>query len=420
MLEVNILERAIKDALANKDGSDFFTENYSDYQHAVSDSVERYLASKARLASRLTQSKPLLSKAESVVSATAMQLQSLGNKAISEIANAAKDFEETLAYLRAFKIQYNIKRPAKNPNKVLAFAITALLGGLEGLGNTLFFLASGSMPNFIEAAKLGFFFSYTLIFLAAVGGGFLSYRYLHESCSSFQRSFAKFGAVATLLSLALIIYSCALVRSTGSFDGLLSVYDKPALILDDLYSVMLFSLGCVVSVVAIYEGATGFSDPIPSYAGINQQVEDAKDAAYSEYDAFIENLDDTYQDAASEFEKTFNNLSVSHEDLVRHASEIDKSSQTLENECTSHYNQAIQRIKQYSQSLNSIRPNLKLADERIDPIKLPEFSTFDSKIIDDTFKQDQEKLLKLRDTLQQALQEARCSVDQAMQAFQEN
>jgi hypothetical protein len=196
-----------------------------------------------------------------------------------------------LRAFRQFQLMRQITRPVRQPdlfNTGLVIASCWLVEGGMGAG---LFLADGMM-SLIPAIATGFAVAGVNI-LMSCGIGFFTIRYFTH-LRRYIRHAAKIGFVIGTLMLILLHFGAARSRAVGGhsdiFDfsqvGFFSTFGN-------YFSLSLFMLGLFGSVIAIYKGVHGFSDPETGYAQIHKDTHEIiHNDAETAYAAATDRLDE--------------------------------------------------------------------------------------------------------------------------------
>lgn len=218
---------------------------------------------------------------------------------------------------RLVQVSYRTIRKPRRPDLLKTAILVMAFWILETVAAAAVLSAEGSLD---APAAIGFAASFAAInILTGVATGFLPLRYLsycepHDVFADGEeksraavviRGFALVGTVAGLTAEALLIFSAARLRASGSH----SVWDFSEVGLWETYSdslaIMITVIGVCSATFAIREGFCGIADPIPGYGeAYSEATSEISDAADDLAENAIESIYDVSDDALDRAERT--------------------------------------------------------------------------------------------------------------------
>lgn len=208
------------------------------------------------------------------------------------------------AYYREFKTDHGIRRDARKPDifKTLMVAQCALLG--EGGLTAVLMIADGKM-DVLPGLAYGVSISAINIATGFVAGlfpfRFLSYRSdapNPQPRDKKVRWVARFSATLAVSAMGVLHLAAARVRATGSHHDIFDFSQVGfGATFNDFYGLAIITLGTIGSILAIYKGRTGLSDPIPGFLEVREDAETKiDDAALDLFETNEDLLDDRLDD----------------------------------------------------------------------------------------------------------------------------
>ncbi len=229
---------------------------------------------------------------------------------IEKIEASRSDHE---APQRDFMLEHGITRPVRQPNLVKSVVTLQVAGVAETGGTTMLLLGEGAM-NLVPAGLTALVFSASNLALGLATGYFCLRRALggprqnatfQDRVKSWTAGLATGVGVATMLGMH---FAAARVRATGGHSDIWD-FDEVSLFatFGDYYGLALVPIGMLAGLVALREGYSQLSDPIPGYSEIAKECESSFKAKLAEaFDAQTESLDAALDQAFDAIETPIN------------------------------------------------------------------------------------------------------------------
>lgn len=214
--------------------------------------------------------------------------------------------------LEIFREENNLRRAAHFPTasmKFLQFSFIVLLWLIETVGNTSF------LANTNEFGVIGAYSEAMIISTLNLGGAYL----LAKLCTNIIHvSFSRklIGLTFILFYLSFLIFLNLLVAhyreasglflDTGGFEAI-SRMKENLLGLDEFKSWLLFSMGCLFSLLSFWD-TLKLEDPYPGYGRITRILDSTREDYISEVDYHLDELGDNFEEAVGELKTIKNDL----------------------------------------------------------------------------------------------------------------
>lgn len=414
-----IKEQARHDALNGRDGRDFKAQREKDLQEFFSNkSTELILEEQNIKAESASSYQRFTSNAEKVYLENTSKIKGAVQQVVIKAQTEKSKRHDAITYIRYFKDKNEIRREPQQPNVFLNSVSLIAIAVVEGMANSVFFLSSGLMPNVIEAAKFSLSLAVANVFISAIGGGYLSVRYLHRSCTKTQRYMAMLGAFFTVMVLISIHYAVAIVRSTGSLDNLLAFYGSPSIIINDINSILILAVGLVASVFACYKGVSAFSDSIPDYGDLKAQVEDFESDVDETHEEQQEVIFDLFDQSTAEINKTLSEMQKHHSSIEQRTIDFNAKAQSSEQRYDSYHSKKAEELEIYISTYKSISlENIAIDSHLEKSAQLPEFDQYESNEVNSFYKEAQQKISEVSNQIQTTVEQSQKQLELVLQAF---
>lgn len=183
-------------------------------------------------------------------------------------------------YLRFLQWSHNAARPAKLPDPLDTIFVAMVFVLLEGGMTSMMMISEGKM-DVMAGIGYGLIFASVNVIVGIVGG-FFCLRYVNYKLSAPNpepqdkrtRLIARVGYSIVLSVLAILVFCAARVRSLGSHEHIFS-FDEIGFMstFNDGIAVIIIVIGAVSSILAIWKGYSGLSDPVPGLSSARRHAE---------------------------------------------------------------------------------------------------------------------------------------------------
>lgn len=335
-------------------------------------------------------------------------------------------------YYRSVQAEHGVRRPALKPDVFMAIYITAGFAILEGTAAGFLMVGEGH-TSFLVGIALGLIFGFLNVFVA-VAGGFFGLRNMfwkinapdQEPQDVVRRAWGRKAFIASLLVLALLLWTAMRTRALGSHTGIFSFHEVGLWeTFDDGLSIALLVLGGLGGLFGYWKGYCGFSDPIPGYTKARRDVDDTitdevADAAYEVEEAIL--------DIADEAEDFAIDAGEAYEDSQETLKALIESYAAARDAHNDQLNSELLRLKSDQDAMvarrraiarRDIKPLMPLDLEALEALKIPETAHADPTCLDAPERSDDTidfHLNAVRDAKSRALADIR----QAVIAFEAN
>lgn len=232
--------------------------------------------------------------------------------------------------LREFMLDNGITRPAKKPN-FLKTILTLQSVFVVETAATAGLLASDGAMDLLPALLTGAAFAGTNIVLGAATGYFFLRGMTHridapepKPRDSFIRRLSAGVSLGSIAVMTVLHFSASRVRIMGEHAGLWD-FDKAPLwsSFNDYISMTLLAMGGVSSLLAVFEGRNGISDPIWGYSELTKATEDEiRDAIDQTFEDGEQRLETAFDTAAETVEASANGYEERREDYQTEVSAL--------------------------------------------------------------------------------------------------
>ncbi|WP_022694711.1 hypothetical protein [Ponticaulis koreensis] len=214
-------------------------------------------------------------------------------------------------YLRFLQWSHNAARPAKLPDPLDTIFVAMVFVLLEGGMTSMMMISEGKM-DVMAGIGYGLIFAAVNVIVGIVGG-FFCLRYVNyklgapnpEPKDKRTRLIARVGYIIVLSVLAILVFAAARVRSLGSHEHIFS-FDEIGFIstFNDGIAVIIIVIGTVSSILAIWKGYSGLSDPVPGLSNARRHAETLiNEDGMMALDALADSMSETVEDALESAEE---------------------------------------------------------------------------------------------------------------------
>ncbi|GJL94265.1 MAG: hypothetical protein DHS20C05_06700 [Hyphococcus sp.] len=257
-----------------------------------------------------------LNKAESFIDAPEQAVVAAERQLLSIVVAASAimhGFTETrnsnfTAY-RYMQWLHGVVRNARKPDALDTILLAMVFTLLEGGFTAVMMIADGKM-TLIEGVSYGMIFAVVTIVVGLFAGYFPGRHLLYRLGSpdptpadTVIRAGAWAWFLILVLGLVVLIFNAARVRALGGHEHIFDYSEVSFLgTFDDAIAIIIIAIGLISSMLAIWKGICGLSDPIPGYTQARREAEDvvndnaeastesAIDSAYGVADPLLNDL----------------------------------------------------------------------------------------------------------------------------------
>ena len=265
-----------------------------------------------RKAREIHTQNPTISKAQAEQDAR-QAIESILSLAVSAETQLQHLIKQRIRYFRdyrKFKWEYKIDRDATIPDVAMTLSVlTPCLFAEGGIAGAM--MALDGKMGLTSGLAYGLIFAALNISLAALAG-FMFVRYLNfrvhaeypEPKDRWVRGLARGGLTLSIALLILLIFAAARTRAIGTHAGIFDFSQVSFLqTFDDSITLLIVALGMMGTVLGLYEGANGFSDPEPGFTKARKQAEEEIDSAgMALSEEAIEQIEERCEDASADYE----------------------------------------------------------------------------------------------------------------------
>ncbi|MAJ10329.1 hypothetical protein [Ponticaulis sp.] len=245
-------------------------------------------------------------------------------------------------YLRFLQWSHNAARPAKLPDPLDTILVAMVFMLLEGGMTSMMMISEGKM-DVMAGIGYGLIFASVNVIVGIVGG-FFCLRYVNyklgapnpEPQDKRTRLIARVGYSIVLSVLAILVFCAARVRSLGSHEHIFS-FDEIGFMstFNDGIAVIIIVIGAVSSILAIWKGYSGLSDPVPGLSSARRHAEtlineDGMIALDALADSMSEIVEDALESAEDDLKLAKKAISTRTKSLLHLTDTVERHNTSIE------------------------------------------------------------------------------------------
>lgn len=241
------------------------------------------------------------------IEAATENVKVISEEAIMALGQLTKKRMAAFRSYRLFCFLHGVDRDPMVPDVLMTIFLALLFLLVEGCATAALMIMEGRI-DIVEGFAYGISFAAVNITCGLICGYF-PLRYLTYKVNSpvpspgdaGVRSRALAGLVVLLFLMTLLIFSAARTRAIGSHSG---IFDFEAVsffaTFNDSIALAIIAIGVLGTIVSVWKGYCGLSDPVPGLAEMHRQASEAVDA---EAEDLLEESEENILEVAEEAEE---------------------------------------------------------------------------------------------------------------------